>query len=119
MAEHHYKFDVKMSCGGCSGAIERVLKKLDGKSDHSHFGEGAVYPHRPQQGFPSTPISLVIALTDLQRLGVKSYTVSLEDQTADVTTEEKLAYKDVLAKIQKTGKTVTAGQADGVTMDVE
>ncbi|KAI9843884.1 MAG: Cytosolic copper metallochaperone [Sclerophora amabilis] len=30
MAEHHYKFNVAMSCGGCSGAVERVLKKLDG-----------------------------------------------------------------------------------------
>ncbi|KAL4999518.1 heavy metal-associated domain-containing protein [Aspergillus recurvatus] len=28
--EHHYKFNVSMSCGGCSGAVERVLKKLDG-----------------------------------------------------------------------------------------
>jgi copper chaperone len=27
---HTYKFDVAMSCGGCSGAVERVLKKLDG-----------------------------------------------------------------------------------------
>ncbi|KAI1915719.1 Cytosolic copper metallochaperone [Ophidiomyces ophidiicola] len=30
MSEHQYKFDVKMSCGGCSGAIERVLKRLEG-----------------------------------------------------------------------------------------
>ncbi|KAI9756240.1 MAG: Cytosolic copper metallochaperone [Lichina confinis] len=30
MSEHHYKFDIAMSCGGCSGAVERVLKKLDG-----------------------------------------------------------------------------------------
>jgi copper chaperone len=30
MAEHHYKFNVEMSCGGCSGAVERILKKLDG-----------------------------------------------------------------------------------------
>ncbi|KAL4877228.1 hypothetical protein BJY04DRAFT_222357 [Aspergillus karnatakaensis] len=29
-AEHNYKFNVSMSCGGCSGAVERVLKKLDG-----------------------------------------------------------------------------------------
>ncbi|KAL6231656.1 hypothetical protein BDW75DRAFT_233421 [Aspergillus navahoensis] len=28
--EHHYKFNVSMSCGGCSGAVERVLKKLNG-----------------------------------------------------------------------------------------
>ncbi|KAI9801249.1 MAG: Cytosolic copper metallochaperone [Piccolia ochrophora] len=30
MATHNYKFNVAMSCGGCSGAVERVLKKLDG-----------------------------------------------------------------------------------------
>jgi copper chaperone len=29
---HTYKFNVAMSCGGCSGAIERVLKKLEGQS---------------------------------------------------------------------------------------
>lgn len=28
---HTYEFNVSMSCGGCSGAIDRVLKKLDGK----------------------------------------------------------------------------------------
>lgn len=27
---HKYHFDVTMSCGGCSGAIERVLKRLGG-----------------------------------------------------------------------------------------
>jgi len=30
-AAHTYKFTVAMSCSGCSGAIERVLKKLDGQ----------------------------------------------------------------------------------------
>lgn len=34
MAEHNYKFNITMTCGGCSGAVERVLKKLDGKSHH-------------------------------------------------------------------------------------
>lgn len=28
--EHHYTFHVKMTCGGCSGAVERVLKKTEG-----------------------------------------------------------------------------------------
>ncbi|ESZ90975.1 heavy-metal-associated domain-containing protein [Sclerotinia borealis F-4128] len=28
--EHTYKFGIAMSCGGCSGAVDRVLKKLDG-----------------------------------------------------------------------------------------
>ncbi|KAI1005524.1 hypothetical protein K3495_g2700 [Podosphaera aphanis] len=27
---HIYKFNVQMSCGGCSGAITRVLEKLEG-----------------------------------------------------------------------------------------
>lgn len=30
MVEHNYKFNVTMTCGGCSGAVERVLKKLEG-----------------------------------------------------------------------------------------
>jgi len=30
MSEHKYKFNVTMACGGCSGAVERVIKKLDG-----------------------------------------------------------------------------------------
>jgi len=30
MAEHTYKFNVSMSCSGCSGAVNRVLGKLDG-----------------------------------------------------------------------------------------
>lgn len=29
--EHTYKFNISMSCGGCSGAVDRVLKKLDGE----------------------------------------------------------------------------------------
>jgi len=27
MEEHKYEFDVKMTCGGCSGAVTRVLEK--------------------------------------------------------------------------------------------
>ena len=37
MAEHNYKFNVTMTCGGCSGAVERVLKKLDGKPSSLHI----------------------------------------------------------------------------------
>lgn len=29
-AAHHYHFDIAMSCSGCSGAVDRVLKKTDG-----------------------------------------------------------------------------------------
>ncbi|KAL8808054.1 MAG: hypothetical protein Q9182_000332 [Xanthomendoza sp. 2 TL-2023] len=30
VAPHHYKFNIEMSCTGCSGAIDRVLKRLEG-----------------------------------------------------------------------------------------
>ncbi|KII88472.1 hypothetical protein PLICRDRAFT_110679, partial [Plicaturopsis crispa FD-325 SS-3] len=33
-AEHQYKFDVKMTCGGCSGAVDRVLKKTEGVTSY-------------------------------------------------------------------------------------
>ncbi|KIW12997.1 hypothetical protein PV08_08184 [Exophiala spinifera] len=79
MSDHHYKFNVTMTCGGCSGAVERVLKKLD---------------------------------------GVKEYNVSLDTQTADITTTDSVSYETVLEKIKKTGKTVNSGEADGVTMAV-
>ncbi|KAF1350856.1 putative iron/copper transporter Atx1 [Delphinella strobiligena] len=74
MADHTYKFNVTMTCGGCSGAVERVLKKLD---------------------------------------GVKSFDVSLDSQTATVTTADTLDYPTVLEKIKKTGKKVNSGEADG------
>ncbi|KEZ42746.1 hypothetical protein SAPIO_CDS6032 [Scedosporium apiospermum] len=81
MAEQHtYNFDITMSCGGCSGAVDRVLKKLD---------------------------------------GVKSYEVSLENQTATVVAEPTLDYTTVLKTIAKTGKKVNKGVADGVEQSIE
>lgn len=80
MSEHTYKFNISMSCGGCSGAVDRVLKKLD---------------------------------------GVKSYTVSLEAQTAEVIAEPSLDYDTVLKTIFKTGKKVNSGEADGEARSVE
>ncbi|KPI36791.1 Metal homeostasis factor ATX1 [Cyphellophora attinorum] len=83
MAEHNYKFNVTMTCGGCSGAVERVLKKTE---------------------------------------GIKSYTVSLDDQTAMITTDSSATnapdYATLLEKIKKTGKTVNSGEADGVVQSV-
>ena len=37
MADHNYKFNVTMTCGGCSGAVERVLSKLDGQSFRAYL----------------------------------------------------------------------------------
>lgn len=97
MAEHTYDFNITMTCSGCSGAVERVLKKLDGLSD---------LPGHKQKGVSNA------------NAGVKDYKVSLDDQTAHIVTEESLPYATVLEKIKKTGKTVTSGKADGETMAV-
>lgn len=51
--------------------------------------------------------------------GIKSYTVSLDDQTAEViTNDDSLSYETVLEKIAKTGKKVNSGEADGVVKSV-
>jgi copper chaperone len=99
MSDHQYKFNVTMTCGGCSGAVERVLKKLEGK-------------HRV--------VSSLFDANMLTRwsLGVKTFDVSLETQTVNVTTEPTLSYDDVLEKIKKTGKAVNSGEADGESKEV-
>ena len=35
-AQHTYTFDVVMTCGGCSGAVQRVLSKMDGEACTKH-----------------------------------------------------------------------------------
>ena len=50
--------------------------------------------------------------------GVKSYTVSLDSQTADIVTDDTVDYDTVLEKIKKTGKSVNSAQADGLAMPV-
>jgi len=96
MSTHTYKFNIAMSCGGCSGAVERVLKKLDGASHHPS---------------PTLNPQLTVA-------GVESYNVSLETQTAEIVTADSLDYATVLEKIKKTGKKVNSGEADGEVKEV-
>lgn len=50
--------------------------------------------------------------------GVKSHTVSLDTQTAEVVAADSLDYDTVLNTIKKTGKKVNTGEADGQTRDV-
>jgi copper chaperone len=110
MSEHNYKFNVAMSCSGCSGAVERVLKKLDGTFLSPSFGERL------------HPAVLEIKLTNwhcIYSTGVKSFDVNLEKQTAEIVTEDdSLDYNTVLSTIAKTGKKVNSGQADGADMPV-
>ncbi|KAL8748379.1 MAG: hypothetical protein Q9184_007348 [Pyrenodesmia sp. 2 TL-2023] len=52
-AAHHYHFEVQMTCGGCSGAVNRVLGKMEGiqkyEADHNtkmvdvYADEGVAY----------------------------------------------------------------------------
>lgn len=50
--------------------------------------------------------------------GIKSYNVSLENQTADIYAEESLQYETVLEKIKKTGKQIKSGERDGVAAEI-
>ncbi|KAL9617731.1 MAG: hypothetical protein Q9160_007505 [Pyrenula sp. 1 TL-2023] len=34
-AAHHYNFTVRMTCSGCSGAVDRVLKRMDGLNSYN------------------------------------------------------------------------------------
>ena len=67
---------------------------------------------------PPNPQHKYLVTTRSSSAGVTSYNVSLETQTADVTTNDKVSYDTVLEKIKKTGKTVVSGEADGVTMAI-
>lgn len=74
-----------MTCSGCSGAIDRVLKKTEG-------GSQLISASLLIRGFS----------------GVNSYDISLEKQ--EVIVHTAIPYDDILAKIKKTGKTVNSGE---------
>jgi len=82
-----FAFGAGMSCGGCSGAIERTLGRVPGAF------EVVRDPHRHGAGLKTT--------TDLKT------------QRVDVEVEESarssVTYDDVLARIRKTGKPVHWG----------
>lgn len=63
MSDHQYKFNVTMTCGGCSGAVERVLKKLDGKSHCTALHNSTSSNIASTTLFPSTlPIPFAVSL---------------------------------------------------------
>ena len=113
-AEQNYEFGVNMSCGGCSGAVNRVLGKLDGmlSPPFCHFSYHclALQLRFFLQSLPLPPLlSLryeVLYANSPLPTGVKTYDVSLEKQNAVVTTEPTVDFDTVLKKIQGTGKTV-------------
>jgi copper chaperone len=76
-----------MTCSGCSGAVDRVLKKTEGASCRLRLS-------RQAHTFFTT--------------GISSYDISLEKQ--EVTVITAIPYDDILAKIKKTGKEVKSGE---------
>lgn len=76
-----------MTCTGCSGAIDRVLKKTDGAYLYRASG-GSGWEVTGERG----------------RTGVAEYDISLEKQ--EVLVKGTIPYDDLHAKIAKTGKQV-------------
>jgi len=111
---HHYHFAITMTCSGCSGAIDRVLKKTEGP-----------FPYIPPFSPLITPLPLPLnphhhpqrTANNPGGIGLTSYEVNLEQQTADVYTDS-VAYETVLEKIKKTGKEVRGGERDGEVVGV-
>lgn len=81
-----------MSCGGCSGAIDRVLKKTEGVC----FSRRT---RRPVLMDPHHPTLLA---------GIASYEISIERQ--EVVVHTSMDYNTVLATLKKTGKEVKSGE---------
>ncbi|KAL8764596.1 MAG: hypothetical protein Q9209_007965 [Squamulea sp. 1 TL-2023] len=52
VAPHHYKFNITMSCSGCSGAVERVLKKLEGVKQYDVSLESQTADIYAEEGLP-------------------------------------------------------------------
>jgi copper chaperone len=102
---HTYKFNVTMTCGGCSGAVNRVLGKLEGRCLSSLLSPLPLFP-------------LKGAATDIPA-GVQSYDVSLDTQSATVIADPTLPYETVLRTIKKTGKKVNSGEVDGEAKSIE
>jgi len=64
--EHRYKFDVKMTCGGCSGAVTRALNKA--KTDGAGVNDFTVDLAK-QEVLVNGTIGYDDLLTKLQKTG--------------------------------------------------
>lgn len=92
MSDHHYEFNVKMACGGCSGAIERVLKKTEGT------------PSAHSLNLTQRKSDIELQLT--KKTGVKELDISLETQLVKITAGPEQTLDSLREKIKKTGKEI-------------
>lgn len=97
-----YHYNVKMTCGGCSGAIERVLKK--NVEAREWLGPQSLLT----QLVSIEPTAVgVIRLADTQSLA-NSFTVSLPSQRVLVWGPTLPPFETITEKIAKTGKEILA-----------
>ena len=111
-----HEFKVEMTCGGCSGAVERVLGKLGGKFHFNHISP-------PAQSAVVSPTTNSICLScyliksnwllpyHSMRLfpfadKVENVEIDLENKKVFVTSSQ-LNANQLLESIQKTGKETT------------
>jgi len=98
-----------MTCSGCSGAVERVLGKLQGKKFETfHFFIISICRNILNisgQNLVQFPCYLILFFLKLSLLlGVQNVKISLEDQLVQVT--GTASRNDILTAIKKTGKPV-------------
>ncbi|POS87058.1 hypothetical protein EPUL_001777 [Erysiphe pulchra] len=107
-----YKFGVQMPCGGCSGAVTRVLGKLEGMG----INNSPLFPSSQPQALKS---SFRICFNYFTA-GIESFDVSMENQIATIVTrDDTVSYDTVLKTIHKTGKKITSGEANGKSMSID
>ncbi len=123
----HIKFNVAMSCGGCSGAVTRALSKVEGLFTFLFplFPlPSSPVPHTPYTTFFYTSRTGISACKDslltIHAAGLDKFDVSLENQTADVwAPKDKVDSKAVIQKVLKTGKTVSRVTINGESVDLD
>ncbi|KAK5110131.1 hypothetical protein LTR62_006265 [Meristemomyces frigidus] len=79
MAEHTYKFNVTMTCGGCSGAVERVLKKLDGVKSYDVSLDTQTATVQTEEG-----VSYATVLEKIKKTGKKVNSGEADGETKEV-----------------------------------
>src|SRR5438067_126695 len=81
-----------------------------------------LYHYISSNASTSSELNVKIHEAELMRyatLGVITYDVSLENQTANIVAAKDLDYETVLKTIKKTGKKVNTGEQDGKPMSVD
>ena len=96
MTDKVVNFTVGMTCGGCSGAVTRILSKIQGMMCHV------------QKFFGGCTTSINLSMISLYA-GVKSVDANVETKNVAVTCEESVITTTLLEALQKWS--VSSGKA--------